>query len=332
MAGRIVDIMPEHALYAEVFGGAGNVLLRKPIEKSRIEIYNDLNSDLVNFFRVIQDPDTRKILCERCSRTPTSRELFYEHFDTLPETEGRIERAYKFYYVARGCFSGLQDHRSWGYNVTEIGGRDKAHTWIRAVENLEELGQRIRRVQLDHIDWRVAFERYDHESTLFYLDPPYVPETRRSGEYTNEMTMADHEELIDTLLHEIKGKVILSGYPNDTYKPLEHAAWYHEDHTVICETGNNERGRTKKDAEQRERTERLWTNFLPRSYKTGGRRQSIETKRKIAAARLGKKHTRETKRKIAKARRSQVKLRQLDQQQADATPKPTSAPPQRQIS
>ena len=141
------------------------------------------------------------------------------------------------------------------------------------------------------------------------------------------MTSADHQALID-LLMDIQGKVILSGYLNEMYRQLEHNAWYTEDFTQACElVGNTQvNGRKGKLKDDIQRTERLWMNFTPRRTSTGGTRHTVETKRKIAAARKGEKHSKETKRKIGKARRAQAKQRQLDQEQATTALKPTSAP------
>ena len=119
------------------------------------------------------------------------------------------------------------------------------------VDAFDEYVERLRVVQVEHDTWERIIDRYDAPDTLFYLDPPYLPETRRSGGYVHEMTLQDHETLTEKL-KTIKGKVLMSGYANELYETLQ---WQRSDIDTFSHTSNKiERGRAK-------RTECLWRNY-----------------------------------------------------------------------
>ena len=107
--------------------------------------------------------------------------------------------------------------------------------WLSAVDRLPEIAERLLRVQIEHNDWRIILKTYDGPDTLFYLDPPYVPETRRAGKYTHELSLEDHSELVDRILT-LRGKVVLSGYAHPVYTPL--IDWQHYNIKVTCYTPN----------------------------------------------------------------------------------------------
>ena len=96
--------------------------------------------------------------------------------------------------------------------------------WLAAVDALPAICARLKRVQVEQQDFRIILERYDTPDTLFYLDPPYAASTRKSGNYAHELTDADHAALVDALL-KLKGKALLSGYPNALYDRLVVAGW-----------------------------------------------------------------------------------------------------------
>jgi len=103
--------------------------------------------------------------------------------------------------------------------------------WLSTVDRLPEIAERLLRVQIEHNDWRIVLKTYDGPDTLFYLDPPYVPETRSAGKYTHELTLSDHSELVERMLA-LKGKVILSGYSHPIYEPL--IDWKRYDIETVC--------------------------------------------------------------------------------------------------
>jgi len=223
MVNKLLPLIPKHHTYVEVFGGAANLLLAK--EPSAVEVYNDIDSGLVNFFRVIRDKDKFKRFYEQVMLIPYSREEFYYCRDTWRDEEDDILRAVKWFVAARQSFSGLLGV-SWGYDVigSSKGMAQSVSGWFSSIELLPEVSERFLRVQIEHNDFRKILKAYDTEETFFYLDPPYVLETRKCKAYEHEMSLKDHEDLVDLLLH-IKGKAMLSGYDHELYKPLEEAGW-----------------------------------------------------------------------------------------------------------
>jgi DNA adenine methylase len=260
MAARIAPLFPEHRIYVEPFGGGGSLLFRK--EPSEIEVYNDLDSGLVNLFRVLRDPEKFGRFYHYISLTPYSREEYLHCRELLDESNDEIVQAYRWYVVARSSFSGIFGS-SWGYTVTKSGQgmAGSCSKWMTAIHTLPAIHERLMRVQVEHSDFRSIIKRFDTPDTLFYLDPPYIPDTRKSGGYRHEMTADDHQELVEILLS-VQGKAVLSGYNHPIYKPLENAGWTRTDFQTACAAA----GRTRATGIQGEgaalrmqpRTESVW--------------------------------------------------------------------------
>lgn len=237
---KIVDVLPKHHIYVEVFGGAANLLIIK--EPSPVEVYNDLDSGLVNFFRVLRDPEKFQKFYKQMCLMPYSREEYDFCKETWEKETDDVMRAVKWYVVARQSFGG-QFASSWGYGLKQSQRGMSAQTskYLSIIEMLPDIAARFMRVEIEHDDFRKVIPRFDTEETLFYCDPPYVPSTRRSGEYRHEMTEQDHHDLVNLLLN-IKGMAILSGYPNHIYVRLEQAGWFRKDFSIPCSVV----GRTKQ--------------------------------------------------------------------------------------
>lgn len=103
--------------------------------------------------------------------------------------------------------------------------------WRAGIERLPAIHARMKKVQIDQADWREILERYDSPESLHYLDPPYLQSERIWGGYKHEMSIDDHRELVVRLLS-VRGMVILSGYENPTYQPLEAAGWVRKSYDV----------------------------------------------------------------------------------------------------
>lgn len=204
-----------HVCFVDVFGGSGTVLWNK--SPSPVEVYNDLHSEVVNFFRVLREQPDK--LIEQLNLTPYSRE---EYKACLNCAEEPIDRARAFFVVARQVSRGLATTASegrWCYVRSESrkGKSLVVSRWLGAIEYLEELVERIRYVTIENLDYKDILSRYDTPDTLFYLDPPYLPEVRPGGTaYKHEFNAANHEEMLD-LITKLKGKVLLSGYENKLY-------------------------------------------------------------------------------------------------------------------
>jgi len=232
MTAKLLKLIPPHHTYVEPFGGGGSLLFAK--KPSPVEVYNDLDSGLVNFFRVLRDPEKFERFHRLVSFTPYSREEYNFCRETWEKCEDDVERAYRWFVVARMSFGGFFGH-SWGFAVTRSlrGMADPCSRWLSTIEGLPEIHARLMRVQIEHKDFREIFTIYDTPNTLFYCDPPYVPDTRRAGTYKHEMSLQDHSKLVEILL-KLKGKVLLSGYCHPVYEPLEQAGWRRYDYETAC--------------------------------------------------------------------------------------------------
>lgn len=218
------EIDATHRTYVEPFGGGASLLFAKP--PSPVEIYNDLDSGLVNFFRVLRDEEKFQRFYRLVSLTPYSREEYYFCRDTWEGCEDDVEHAYRWFVAVRMSFSG---HHGWSFSLKN----NHAQSWLSCISRLPEIHERIMRVQIEHLDFRRVFELYDTPKTLFYCDPPYIKETRRGGSYRCEMTNDDHHDLVRILLN-LQGKVMLSGYAHPIYAPLEEAGWRRVDFRTAC--------------------------------------------------------------------------------------------------
>ncbi len=224
MANDIIEMFPEHKTYVEVFGGAGHILFKK--ETSEIEIYNDIYSGLYNFFKTLRDEEKAKKLINKIQMTPYSREEFFHCRDNWMNEEDEIEKTRMWYVSAMQSFSTNFSTWSHSKNVSRRGMSQAVSKWLGNVdENLPNAVERLRQVQIENMDCNDLIRKYDSSQTLFYLDPPYVHETRKmTYEYQHEMNDDMHKKLTETLLS-VKGKCIMSGYDTEIYDILTFNGW-----------------------------------------------------------------------------------------------------------
>ncbi|MEO0558060.1 MAG: DNA adenine methylase [Bacteroidota bacterium] len=196
LAKEILARLPDHTLYAEVFGGGLAVLLAK--EPSRIEAVNDLDSDLIRFFRVVrfhQDEFLREV-----SLVLNSREEFLD-FRAQPGLTD-VQRAARWFTVQRLSFGGKGKH----YGTSKKGGGASYASIERRLASVERLSERLDRVNIENLDWRLFLDRYDCDTTCFFIDPPYHEGTQYGvGAWSN----ADHIELADRL-RQLEGGWVLT--------------------------------------------------------------------------------------------------------------------------
>ena len=262
LISKLLPYVPKHEYYGEVFGGAGAVLFAKPI--TPFEVYNDINKDVVNLYRVIRDKtkfeDFKRLAC----LSLWSREDFWNAVK-LKETEtDDVLRAYYFYIVVKQSFSSVIKNPSFGMSTTLIRRNMPAtcSKYLSGVDRLPEIHKRLSKVQIENIDFRHFFKLYilkwNKENTFVYLDPPYVHETRvDKNAYTNEMTSSDHEELIELLLdYNNNAMFMLSGYDNEIYRKLEENGW-----RKICFDWVAYARAVQKSKKKSKRTECIWMNY-----------------------------------------------------------------------
>lgn len=218
LADWIISHFPKHETYVEPFGGGASVLLSKA--PSRMEVYNDLDLDIVNFFEILRDQQLAEELAQQVKLTPYSR---VEFLNARDETSDRIERARRLVVRAQMGFGSAGATRGkTGFRLdTARSGSDIVTIWQRQPEIIIQAAARLKKVLIENRDAIKVVQDHDREDTLFFIDPPYVHETRTIGDkaYRHEMTNADHEQLVD-VLKQCKGKVILCGYEHPIYKEL----------------------------------------------------------------------------------------------------------------
>jgi DNA adenine methylase len=216
----LLKMIPPHEVYVEVFGGGAVLLLRKP--PSPAEVYNDIDGDLVNLFRMVRDEEKFRQFNELVYWTLYSREEFNLAREKLKKREelSDVERAYYFFLTIQQSFGGKG--APWGYRVKSL--KNLAKTWFNRKKILGAIHQRLANVQIEHDDFRNIIRRYDTPETFFYLDPPYYPGTYSTHTLKSSLSEKDYEDLFNLLLG-IKGKALLSGYYHPAYKVLEDAGW-----------------------------------------------------------------------------------------------------------
>ncbi len=227
-----------HNIYVEPFGGGASMLFAKL--PSPVEVYNDLDSGLYHFFTTLADPIAFAKFYRRVRPLLYSRELYNKCRATRNSEDDPIWRAVKWFVVARMSFSG-KFGMSWGSSITisTHGMASTSSNWMAIIDLLPQIHKRISSVQIENDDWRTILKRYDTSNTLFYCDPPYVPETRRAGKYECELTAEDHKELVD-VLQNIDGAAVISGYPNDIYNRLDD--WLYIEFKTVCNATGKTRG------------------------------------------------------------------------------------------
>lgn len=243
----IISHFPCHKCYVEPFGGGASVILNKPI--SEIEVYNDLDSQLVDFLMTLRNnPDE---LFEKAYMLPYSRKVFKEIQKEWKETGktgsmGPVDRASKFFFLKSNVFSGGDE--SGGLKVSkEV---NCATAYYSRCKNVYLVADRLKNVTIENLDYKEIIKRYDGKETFYYVDPPYYG----VNYYNHEFNENDHQELAD-LLHTVKGKIMVSYYSGDAVESL------YKDWNLI--KMDYSKGSIKsKDGEIREdATEILFTNF-----------------------------------------------------------------------
>lgn len=231
LAPWIITHLPPHRIYVEPFGGGGSVLMRKA--RSYAEVYNDLDDDIVNLFRVLRGPRAQELI-DALRLTPFARTEFLNAYDP---TDDQLERARRL--VIRS-FMGFGSN---GHNIAvktgfrsnaNRSGTTPAHDWANYPDALAGIIERLEGVVVEHKDAVECMRQHDSAETLHYVDPPYLFSTRslanpydlkyrggkgtahRGAMYAHEMTDDDHLALL-TALRELVGMVVLSGYPSALY-------------------------------------------------------------------------------------------------------------------
>lgn len=253
LAPWIIQHLPPHRIYVEPFGGGGSVLLRK--QPSYAEVYNDLDSEIVNLFRVAREQGQR--LVEVLHLTPFARDEYLEAWfpsdDPIEQARRTIVRAFMGFgsaattMVRAPARAGRGGLARTGFRAnSNKSGTTPGHDWANYPAALERTIDRLQGVIIENREALDLMPQHDGPETVFYVDPPYVADTRDKGsDYRYELTDHDHRRLAGAL-GSLKGMVVLSGYPSALYDEL-YGHWKRVDRAAHADGA-------------RDRVESLWLN------------------------------------------------------------------------
>lgn len=252
----IVPLIPAHSCYVELFAGAAWVLFGKP--PSDVEVLNDIDNDLITFFRVVKEQPEELIASfnwELVSRAEFNR------LAALPSAElTDVQRAHRFYYLIMAGWGGELDYPRFQTSISDGGHGNRLFGALAHLrERINPVYNRLKTVIIENLDWQKCFERYDSEKTVFYLDPPY-PEN--GCNYANNMRDWKDHRLLAKYLASAKSKWILSSYD----RPEIHALY---DGYVIRQVSTISGMKVKKNGPGRvANKEVLVMNFEPETDST----------------------------------------------------------------
>jgi DNA adenine methylase len=254
LAPWIISHMPPHEAYIEVFGGALSVFMQK--EPCRLEVVNDKDLQIASLYRHVRHAAHHLALL--LDMTPYSRHEYYSAKQREESLEGSRQTIVASY---MGVGNSLSDSSN-GFRNSKTSNTSPARSWPNYVDQFERFHNRLRGAIIECLDFEILFEKYNKPNTLWYLDPPYVFDTRTDQQagraYCYEMTDQDHERLL-TLAQGLSGMVLLSGYDHPLYESLP---WK----KVQCEA------RTQRNSV---RIESLWVN--PLAVQNASQRNLFET-------------------------------------------------------
>jgi DNA adenine methylase len=249
----LLPLLPPCHHYCEPFAGSGAVLLNRA--PALIETYNDIDGDVSTFFRVLRDQPEE--LIRLISLTPFSREEY--HLAITGSTEGisDVERARRFYIRARQTRTGLAQTASLGRwanckDTSRSGMSGVVSRWLGGISALDDIAQRLIRVQIENRPAIDVIQLYDGKDTLFYCDPPYLHATRGDAKaYGFEMD-EDQHRIFAQVVNDCAAKVAVSGYDHPLMEELFPAPKW----TKIL-------GQDKTiHSTKQKRQEVLWINYL----------------------------------------------------------------------
>jgi DNA adenine methylase len=264
MLDVILPNIPEHKHYVEPFCGTAIVYLHK--SPSRINTLNDIDENIVNFFRVLQDRDKTRELLRRLRYTPYAKSEYRKACLLLSSARNidDVTRAWAFYVAQQMSMKISYYADPEGQYFRYIRGRSKTgiayRTLVNKVGRLMEIAIKMRQCQILNKDGLEVMKMLDHESVFMFIDPPYLSTTLRSKSkiYNTDYNDELHYKLID-FVRGAKSKIMLASYPNELYDQLLDYGWVRIDKMKLISAGNYTRNRKR----QPRRIESLYLNYQP---------------------------------------------------------------------
>jgi DNA adenine methylase len=202
----IIDLLPEHTCYVEPFCGAAWVLFGKP--PSEVEVINDLDQDLITFFRVVKEKPEELIASFEWELVARAEFERLANLDPTHLTD--IQRAHRFYYLIMAGWGGELNYPRFATSITDGGHGNRL---IGALETLTDrlrpVHERLHTVIIENLEWRACLARYDRPSTVMYLDPPYPG---NGCNYAHNMRDWEAHHALAERLNQTQCKWILSSY------------------------------------------------------------------------------------------------------------------------
>lgn len=217
LASKLIALMPPHLHYVEPYFGGGHVLLAKDPEGVS-EVANDINGELMAFWQVLRNGHLLDELTLRLFMTPVSEQMFeWANCPAGPE-DPKVIVAAKLFVRFRLSRQGLgKDFATLSRTRTRRGMNEQVSQYLGAIEGLPEVHERLQRVVILNRDALDVIYQQDGPNTFYFLDPPYMTETRTAGGYDYDVNREHHEDLLESI-QRVKGKVMLSGYMNPLYR------------------------------------------------------------------------------------------------------------------
>lgn len=229
LAPWIVAHFPDHRIYVEPYGGAGSVLMYKP--QAYAEVYNDLDEDVVNVFRVLRDPAAAARLADLVRLTPWSRREFQAAYEVCTEPIERARRTIVRQFMGFGTTARRASRTGFRAKCYEDRYQTAVTDWGSYPDQVRHFVARLRGVTIECRPALEIIRQQDGPSTLFYVDPPYPTSTRSSlrtksikDAYAHDLSDQDHRALAQTL-HDVQGYAVVSTYRSDLYDEL-YAGWW----------------------------------------------------------------------------------------------------------
>jgi len=261
---HILRVLPRTPVFVEPYGGAGSVILSKePVE---VEVYNELDERLVNLMNAIKDPVRFHKLYHRAYFSLYSREEFVKALDIMANSNDEDDKAYAFFILQNqgyGGISTLPGH--WGRAFTsDKSVAKKVRTFYLRVDRIPRQHERLQNINIYEKDALDIIAAYDSIHTCMYLDPPYTPKSRVNKKVYKVDQDAEHHKKLVKLILNCDSAIILSGYKDELYNPLEKAGWDKIERNTAASSSARNRGMktlgTGSLLKHVPRTEVVWRN------------------------------------------------------------------------
>jgi len=197
LAKHLYPIFKEHTTYVEAFAGGAALFFGK--QQSKVEVLNDVNGELVNLYRVIQNHLEEFLRYFKWALV--SRDEFNRHLQSNPDTLTDVQRAVRFYYLQKTCFGAKLEGQTFGVSVVS----PPKLNLLRIEEDLSAAHLRLSRVLIEQLDWQACLLKYDRPTSLIYLDPPYW----NTEGYDVDFPFEEYVNMAE-LAKQAKGQVVIS--------------------------------------------------------------------------------------------------------------------------